>query len=145
MNAQAEPLLHPVARSNPQSGLPKWRVYRPHGTNRWRLPAVERIGRRQVEAGQLEPGIRATFCVTCRRLLTCILHALGGVCLGFLQLSTKISCETETNRWLSSWLLPKPKQPIDRPGEAPNGVLPAASPLTAEPLFWLALLLLIIY
>jgi hypothetical protein len=76
MNAQAEPLLHPVARSNPQSGLPKWRVYRPHDTNRWRLPAVERIGRRQVEAGQLEPGIRATFCVTCRRLLTCILHAL---------------------------------------------------------------------
>jgi hypothetical protein len=57
---------------------------------------------------------------------------LGGVCLGFFQLSTEKSQQIETNGWLLKQALPKPKQVIDRNREAPIEMLPAASALAAE-------------
>jgi hypothetical protein len=53
--------------------------------------------------------------------------------LGFFQLSTEKSQQTETNGWLLKQALPKPKQVIDRNRKAPIEVLPAASALATEP------------
>jgi hypothetical protein len=51
----------------------------------------------------------------------------GGVCLGFVELSTKISQQFETNGVLLNLALPKPKHRIGMRSEAPLDVLPAAS------------------
>jgi hypothetical protein len=47
--------------------------------------------------------------------------------LGFFQLSTEKSQQTETKGWLLKRALPKPKHVIGRNCEAPVEVLPPAS------------------
>jgi hypothetical protein len=59
--------------------------------------------------------------------MLCIYTYLGGVCLGFFQLSTKKNQQTETKGWLLKRALPKPKHIIGRNREAPVEVLPPAS------------------
>jgi hypothetical protein len=54
-------------------------------------------------------------------------YVLGGVCLGFFQLSTEKRQQIETNSWLLELALPKPKHLVGRNHEAPIEVLSAAS------------------
>jgi hypothetical protein len=57
---------------------------------------------------------------------------LGDVCLGFRELSTKISHRFEINGVLPNLALPKSKPRIGILREAPIQVLPAASPQATE-------------